>query len=232
VSRPAPTPAAERADLPEADLYGPASPFRKLPRLSPAGALLRQAAAYAAFGLLAAAVAMARRGALPPVGLRLTAGDVVWGLVGIAAFLAYNVLSGVLVSLVPGGRALLAWLRRRNVAMFSGLSPAVLLVMAVFAGVCEEVVFRGWLQPVLGLGATSVVFALAHFPPNRYKWAHPATWGMIAIYFPIGLGVGWLYLHRENLLAPILTHAVGDALGLAALVQQARSAPARADPAA
>jgi uncharacterized protein len=223
VSDGAPTPVGAPADVVEADLYGPTSPFRKLPRLSPLGALLRQSAAYVAFGLLAAGSAVARQGSLPRVGLRLTAADLAWGLAGIIAFLAYNVLSGVFVSLVPGGRTLLAWLRRRNVALFAGLPPAVLLAMALFAGVCEEVIFRGWLQPVLGLVATSLVFALAHFPPSRYKWSHPATWGMIAIYFPIGLGVGWLYLERQNLLAPILTHAVGDALGLVALVQQARA---------
>jgi len=206
----------------ENDLYGPDSPFVRLPKLTPTGALVRQLAVYAAFGLVVASLALLQRGGLPPIGFRLTLADLGWSVAGVAGFLAYNLVSAVIVSLLPGGRALLAWLRRRNLAMFAGLPPGLLLAMAALAGACEEVLFRGWLQPIVGLWAASVVFAVVHFPPNRYKWSHPVTWGMVALYLPVGLGIGWLYLWRGNLLAPVITHAVGDSLGLLALVQQAR----------
>jgi membrane protease YdiL (CAAX protease family) len=214
-----------------ADLYGADSPFLRLPKLTPAGALVRQLAVYAASGLVVAVVASLQRGGLPLIGFRLTLGDLGWSVAGVAAFLAYNLVSAVVVSALPGGRALLRWLRRRNLAMFGGMPPGLLLVMAALAGVCEEIVFRGWLQPILGLSSASFVFAVVHFPPNRYKWSHPVTWGMVALYFPVGLGIGWLYLWRGNLLAPVITHAVGDSLGLLALLQQARRSAGAAPPA-
>ena len=62
----------------ESDLYGPGSPFVKLPELTPAGAIVRQLVAYAACGLLVTGQAFFRQGGLPPLGLRLTLADLGW----------------------------------------------------------------------------------------------------------------------------------------------------------
>ncbi|HVT15496.1 MAG TPA: CPBP family intramembrane glutamic endopeptidase [Thermoanaerobaculia bacterium] len=99
----------------------------------------------------------------------------------------------------------------------------------------QEIIFRGWLQPLLGLWLTALLFAAAHFSPTDYRWSSPFTWGMVALYFPVSLGIGALFLWRGNLLAPILTHFASDALGLLFLsraLARARHRAATSSPAA
>lgn len=192
------------------------SPFRDLPALRPAGAFARQGGMYA---LLLVLLLIAARGKLPPIRFRLSLAEAGVGLAGIVAYAAYNALFPALLSMSGRGRALLALLARRNRTLFGKLPLWTLLLMAALAGICEEVIFRGWLQPMAGLWLASFLFALVHFPPNRYAWRHPATWAMVALYFPVGLALGWLYQWRGNLLAPIVAHALSDALGLFALSQ-------------
>jgi membrane protease YdiL (CAAX protease family) len=197
------------------------TPFRKLPTLSTAGALARQLGSYAVAALL---VALLARGALPPLRFAFTAADLGWGLAGIAAYVLYNAAFSTLLRRTERGRRLLGWMGQRNLTVFGKLPLPTLLLMAALAGAGEEIVFRGWLQPLAGLWLTSLIFALAHFLPNRYRWSHPGTWGMIAVYFPVGLLVGWLYQWRGNLLGPMVMHWLSDSLGLLML---ARSAPAQ-----
>src|SRR5262249_47442068 len=131
----------------------------------------------------------------------------------------------------PGGGQVITWLMRRNAVVFGHLPMGVLVALALMAGVFEELIFRGWLQPIAGLWMTSLVFALAHFPPHRCRWAHPVTCGMIALYFPVGLGLGALYILRGNLFAPVITHLVSDALGLLVIARGVRRAGAGEPPA-
>lgn len=83
-----------------------------------------------------------------------------------------------------------------------------LLGISVLAGLGEELLFRGVLQPVLmswlginlGLAAASVLFGLLH--------AATFTYALFAGL--LGALLGWLALVRENLLAPIVAHALYD----------------------
>ncbi len=87
-----------------------------------------------------------------------------------------------------------------------------MLLLAVFAGVGEELLFRGLLQPGLerlggytvGLVVSNVVFGLAHAVTAAYALAA----GLI------GLLLGWLLdaTGERNLLVPIATHTVYDFL--------------------
>jgi membrane protease YdiL (CAAX protease family) len=202
----------------DAALYGPASPFIELPTLSPAGALARQLISYAVLGAAVAALAYAVRGSLPPIGFELSLADLGLGFAGVVAYAAYNAA----ISLLLRRTSIIGWLGRRNQTIFGKLPLWTMFLMAAIAGVGEEIIFRGWLQPIAGLFVTSALFAVLHFLPNRFKWSHPATWGMIAVYFPVGLAVGWLYLWRGNLLGPIVLHALGDSLGLLFLARSVR----------
>jgi len=204
-----PTTAAARVDL-----YGPASPFRELPRLTPAGALARQLATYAALGAAVGLFVWIVRGTLPPARLAFTFADVGLGLAGVIFYVLYNAAFSGALRATGRGKALLEWMARRNSTMFGKLPLSTMFVMAALAGPFEELIFRGWLQPVAGLWIASLLFAVLHFLPTRYKWSHPMTWGMLALYFPIGLIVGWLYAWRANLLAPIIMHSLSDSLGL------------------
>jgi membrane protease YdiL (CAAX protease family) len=213
------------------DLYGPLSPFRELPRLSTGGALVRQLGSYAALGAAVAVLAHVVRGAVPEARLAFTVTDLALGIAGVFVYAIYNALFSVGLRANAWGRTLLSWMAQRNSTIFGKLSLSTMFIMAALAGPCEELIFRGWLQSIAGLWLTSFLFAVLHFLPNRYKWSHPVTWGMVALYFPVGLAVGWLYAWRGNLLAPILMHSLSDSLGLLFLARAGATA-ARASAAA
>jgi uncharacterized protein len=98
---------------------------------------------------------------------------------------------------------------------FSHLTLPRTLALAAAAGFGEELLFRGLLQSFvaarIGLAGalivTSVVFGLLHFVTKGY-----------ALYaFFISLYLGLLYAATGNILVPMLTHAVYDAVVLRAL---------------
>lgn len=98
--------------------------------------------------------------------------------------------------------------RIRDFLVFS-LGPSLvrcywydLILLAVMAGVCEEILFRGLLQPWCGLVGSNVIFGLAHFITPMYALLAGV----------LGLYLGFLYegTREQNLLIPIVTHAFYD----------------------
>ena len=91
-----------------------------------------------------------------------------------------------------------------------------LAAISLLAGLGEEMLFRGFLQPLIagwigepagiwiGLAVASVIFGMLH--------AVTKTYAVLACL--IGAYLGWLWLATGNLLAPIITHAVYDFLAL------------------
>ncbi len=73
------------------------------------------------------------------------------------------------------------------------------VLMAVCAGVGEEILYRGALQPIFGVWATSVYFTLMH---TQYTLT-PAALLILAV----TLGYGWLRV-RYGTLAAIVAHSV------------------------
>jgi membrane protease YdiL (CAAX protease family) len=96
--------------------------------------------------------------------------------------------------------------------LFGGSSWLELALVSIAAGVGEEILFRGVLQPLAihwlsfwpGFILVAILFGLAH--------------AMTKIYFimaaVIGIYFGWLAMRDNNLVAPIVTHAVYDFLAL------------------
>lgn len=90
-------------------------------------------------------------------------------------------------------------------------------VVCALAGLCEEILFRGVIQGVLGdwlgrypgLVAASVLFGCAHLVTTAY--------GVIAALLGVYLGVLWIA--TGNLLVPVVTHAVYDFAGLVYLLR-------------
>jgi membrane protease YdiL (CAAX protease family) len=87
---------------------------------------------------------------------------------------------------------------------FSTIPMALILSLAVAVG--EEIFFRGALQPIFGIGLTSVFFTLLH---TQYTLT-PATIGI----FAVSLGMGWLRL-RYSTTAAITAHFVYNFVQLA-----------------
>ena len=83
-----------------------------------------------------------------------------------------------------------------------------LILVSVFSGVGEEAFFRGALQPVLGLVATSILFGALHVGPDRRYLA----WTLWAV--GAGFLFGFLYEWTGGLLAPMTAHVLHNAATL------------------
>ncbi len=81
-------------------------------------------------------------------------------------------------------------------------NPLGAILIGLSAGIGEELVFRGALQPRFGLIVTSLLFALVH---SQYLFSFA-----LLIVFILGLGMG-IVRNRVNTTASILTHALYNA---------------------
>jgi membrane protease YdiL (CAAX protease family) len=92
-----------------------------------------------------------------------------------------------------------------------------LAIISLLAGIGEEMLFRGVLQPNFqhwlgiwwGLAATSVLFGLLH----------PITPAYIVLAALMGAYLGWLQMIMDNLLGVMITHGVYDFLALTILLR-------------
>jgi membrane protease YdiL (CAAX protease family) len=78
----------------------------------------------------------------------------------------------------------------------------VMLVVVVMAGLGEEVLFRGGLQPIVGVLPAALLFGFSHGGWRREMWAY-----VVAASISGGL-FGLLYQLTGNLWAPIIAHAL------------------------
>jgi membrane protease YdiL (CAAX protease family) len=88
--------------------------------------------------------------------------------------------------------------------MIRGMRPAEGILLGLSAGVGEELVFRGALQPRLGLVRTTLLFAALH---GQYSWFG------IGEVLVLGLALGWIRA-RANTTAAIAVHAAYDIVGV------------------
>jgi len=106
---------------------------------------------------------------------------------------------------------------QRIAPLFAGSGPLTLALVALLAGLGEETLFRGLIQPALAthlpvwaaLAATATLFGLAH-------WVTP-TYALLAGI--VGAYLGGLLLMSGNLLVPIVAHALYDLVALTLLVR-------------
>jgi membrane protease YdiL (CAAX protease family) len=93
------------------------------------------------------------------------------------------------------------------VPRFSGLGLASNVAIGVAAGIGEEWLFRGALQPIVGLVGASVAFGLAHIGGRQML-----PFGLWAT--GMGFALGGLAAATGGLIAPIVAHALYDVLAL------------------
>ncbi len=119
-------------------------------------------------------------------------------------------------------RPTLARFRQSQIEFFAQVgfrfTPMRILLMALFAGIFEELLFRGVLQTaaakitpmVIAILLSNLIFGAVHW--------RTALYALIAGL--VGVWIGVLFALTGNLLTPIITHAVYD---LVALVVTARA---------
>jgi len=162
----------------------------------------------------------------PDVGLQ----RIEWSRDGLVLGLLGAIPPGVfaLWLLSPAGRKLpfvgriTSMLRELAGATFQALSPVQMVLIAAAAGFGEEILFRGALQPHLGIFITSLLFGLLH----------PFTLTYAILVVLMGAYLGWLAEHGQGLLAPIVTHAVYNFIALSLIrreMQRMDEPPERAE---
>jgi uncharacterized protein len=83
-----------------------------------------------------------------------------------------------------------------------------LVLVSIFSGVGEEALFRGALQPEIGLVAASLLFGVLHVGPDR-RYLVWTLWAVGA-----GFLFGFLYAWTGGILAPVTAHALHNAATL------------------
>lgn len=94
------------------------------------------------------------------------------------------------------------------IPLFSRFGIPSIIIVGTAAGIGEEWLFRGVLQPMAGLAAASVLFGLAHVG-NRSMLAF-GVWAT-----GMGFLLGALAEATGGLIAPMVAHGVYDMLALA-----------------
>ena len=163
--------------------------------------LLQQLLAFVALAYVAVGYRNYRSG--PEATLRLgiqkpTATQITMGLAGVlAAFVAANI-----------GGLLTQWLQPDVVdalessmeSITSGVTtPIVAIVLALSSGIGEEVLFRGAIQPRLGMVLSALLFTFLH---AQYGF----TWVLLGL-FLIGMIFGWL-AKKYGTMAAVVAHVV------------------------
>lgn len=107
-------------------------------------------------------------------------------------------------------------------------SWADLFLLAVLAGVCEEIFFRGFLyawishwNPVLAVMMSNLLFALAHAVTPLYALLA----GFLGLYLTALVSVD----ATPNLLIPVIAHALYDLIAFAVVIHDYRRHADRAD---
>jgi membrane protease YdiL (CAAX protease family) len=132
-----------------------------------------------------------------------------------------GVVSGILASSVVLALTLRGRFGRPLRSMLAELVPmiprslAAIALISICAGLSEEVLFRGVLQPILGIWLTSLLFVVAH---GMFFLHRPAVAQYAGFLFLASLGLGVL-MNEYGLYAAIVAHAVIDLINLRALTR-------------
>lgn len=115
-------------------------------------------------------------------------------------------------------------LAKELASIIGELNSREALLLAAASAFAEEALFRGVLQPALGLWVGAAVFGVLHMGPNR----NFLPWTAMA--FVAGLLFGWLFQWSGNLAAPIVAHAVVNFLNLRHLGATKKGEPVHLNP--
>ena len=134
------------------------------------------------------------------------------GVVGWFVVLAVVSVLGVLAGSVLGPESLPEGVPEQIVWM-AGLPMLLRFAIAVSAGVVEEVFFRGFLQPRVGIVASTGLFSVAHL-----SYGQPFLLVGVTL---LSVGFAFLSKWRGNVWAAITAHFTFDAIQLLVLIPAA-----------
>lgn len=85
----------------------------------------------------------------------------------------------------------------------SPLSQRDILIFALSSAIGEELFFRGWLLPLIGLILSSLVFGAVHYAPRSR-----GMWIWVPLAAVMGVAFGLMFQILGTLTAPIVAHFV------------------------
>lgn len=89
-----------------------------------------------------------------------------------------------------------------------GLSGPGIVVVAILSSIGEELLFRGLLQPWIGLWAQALLFGFLH------QMRGPSRWAWVAWAGAVGLLFGVIFAATGSLLGPLVAHALINGFNL------------------
>ncbi len=135
----------------------------------------------------------------------LAGGDPLAGVgLGVATAGVEIAVTGILLERAPCFRRLAEEFR----GLLGPLDTRTAAVLALASGPAEEIFFRGAMQPVFGLAATSLLFGLVHCGPGRRY----LVWTAFAVV--MGFLLGGILELTGSLLGPILVHTAVNGVNL------------------
>ena len=170
----------------------------------------RFAAAYVGMSVITCAIALVWAQGVPYVfpdpwlALPPHASHTYSALIGITFGALVVVLTKPMVTKLSWARNLHNELR----PLAQDISTTGIVALAVLSSLGEELLFRGLLQPWLGLVPQAVVFGLVHQIPGKSRWVW-VIWASV-----MGLALGATFQLTGSLLGPILAHAVINGFNL------------------
>ncbi len=170
-----------------------------------------QAAVFVMLGVLGVGFGIRRNGraTLARLGVRAVVlpGDVVAVAAATLGLLTMSILvGGILAVMAPESVANATAL---NSLIFGAIStPAGAILLGLFSGIGEEILYRGALQPAFGLWGASLLFALHHIQYLSFA---------LLVVFLLGLALGWIRNHYGTTVAVGVHAAYNTTLILIAL---------------
>ena len=138
---------------------------------------------------------------------------------GTSVALAYDLGLGILTAaiiilisaLLPHAFTWADRLEKEFFHIICPIQPINIIYLSVVSSLAEETFFRGAMQPVFGIVATSIIFGLFHLPLGKIliPWTVMVTLA--------GFMLGFLFEITGNLIAPCVTHFLVNAINLALL---------------
>jgi hypothetical protein len=138
---------------------------------------------------------------------------VLWSLIGAAGGIGVVLASRVLLDQYPWAKSLADWFAE----VLGPISVRDALILALLSGFAEEMLFRGALQPSLGLVPTTILFGLCHWPPRKELRPWTILTGCLGLLFGIATAVS------GHLTAAIVAHFVINFINLSEIGKMSHS---------
>ncbi len=168
------------------------------------------AVGYALLASLATALAVALRDGVPwslaSPWLTLTPLEALGASAGSGLVLACLVIVATRVTVARYDWAKFLHIELRPIA--HDMAWRHIAMIAVFSSLGEELLFRGLLQPWVGVLPTAVIFGFCHQMPGQAKWVW-VCWATA-----VGLAFGIIFAATGSLVGALLAHALINAVNL------------------